>query len=135
MLEGFEHLCAFHSFAATRRDDPGRIVVGHDDTGFVVRRSCGRWSGFLFLLLGRLRIQGDRCVMQFELIRSRDFLHLASFQYEGGREELAMIRDRLQRDLFLRLQGESRRSGDLLERQPEMVQQLALEAHAVRAHA
>jgi len=60
------------------------------------------------LLLGRLRIQGDRCVMQFELIRSRDFLHLASFQYEGGREELAMIRDKLQRDLFVRLQGETK---------------------------
>jgi len=59
------------------------------------------------LLLGRLRIQGDRCIMQFELIRSRDFLHLASFQYEGGRDELSMIRDKLQRDLFLRLQGEA----------------------------
>ena len=60
------------------------------------------------VLLGRLRIQGDRCIMQFELIRSRDFLHLASFQYEGGRDELTMIRDKLQRDLFIRLQGETK---------------------------
>ncbi len=79
--------------------------AGHDDTSL---KAVSEKLHLDVLLLGRLRVQGDRCIMQFELIRSRDFLHLASFQYEGGREELAIIRDKLQRDLFLRLQGEAK---------------------------
>jgi len=59
------------------------------------------------LLLGRFRVQADRCIVQFELIRTRDSLHLGSFQYEGSKDELAIIRDKIQRDLFLRLQGKS----------------------------
>ena len=59
------------------------------------------------LLLGRFRVQADRCIVQFELVRARDSLHLGSFQYEGGKDELAIIRDRIQRDLFVRLQGRS----------------------------
>jgi DNA-binding winged helix-turn-helix (wHTH) protein/tetratricopeptide (TPR) repeat protein/TolB-like protein len=79
--------------------------AGHDDSSL---KAVSEKLHLDILLLGRFRIQGDRCIMQFELIRSRDFLHLASFQYEGGRGELAIIRDKLQRDLFLRLQGETK---------------------------
>ncbi len=60
------------------------------------------------LLLGTLRIQGDHCTFAFELVRGRDSLHMASFQYEGSKEELAGIRDRLQRDIFLSLQGKGK---------------------------
>jgi len=60
------------------------------------------------LLLGKLRVQGDHCMVEFELVRGRDSLHLASFQYEGSKEELAGIRDKLQRDIFLNLQGKGK---------------------------
>lgn len=57
------------------------------------------------LLLGTFRVQGDRCMVQFELVRGRDLLHMGSFQYEGSKDELTGIRDKLQRDIFLSLQG------------------------------
>lgn len=60
------------------------------------------------LLLGEFRIEGDRCYVQFELVRGRDSLHLASFQYQGSKDELAGIRNKLQRDIFLTLQGNGR---------------------------
>jgi DNA-binding winged helix-turn-helix (wHTH) protein/tetratricopeptide (TPR) repeat protein len=79
--------------------------IGRDDNS--LRMASDKLHLDMFLL-GRLRVQGDRCIVQFELVRSRDFLHLASFQYEGGKDELAIIRNKFQRDLFLRLQGKSK---------------------------
>jgi tetratricopeptide (TPR) repeat protein len=79
--------------------------IGRDDNSL---RMASEKLNLDMFLLGRLRVQGDRCIVQFELVRSRDFLHLASFQYEGGKDELAMIRNKFQRDLFLRLQGKSK---------------------------
>jgi len=57
------------------------------------------------LLLGKFNMHGDRCTMLFELVRGRDSLHLASYQYEASREEISKIRDRLQQDLFFSIRG------------------------------
>jgi len=78
--------------------------VGRDDNSI---RSVSDKLHLDMLLFGRIRVQDDRCIVQFELVRTRDSLHLASFQYEGGQDELAVMRDKLQRDLFLRLQSKS----------------------------
>jgi DNA-binding winged helix-turn-helix (wHTH) protein/tetratricopeptide (TPR) repeat protein len=79
--------------------------ISHDDNGI---RSISEKLHLDMLLLGTLRVQGNRCTVQFELVRGRDSLHLASFQYEGSKDELARIRDKLQRDIFLNLQGKGK---------------------------
>jgi DNA-binding winged helix-turn-helix (wHTH) protein/tetratricopeptide (TPR) repeat protein len=78
--------------------------VGRDDNSI---RSVADKLHLDMLLFGRIRVQDERCIAQFELVRTRDSLHLASFQYEGGQDELAVMRDKLQRDLFVRLQSKS----------------------------
>jgi DNA-binding winged helix-turn-helix (wHTH) protein/tetratricopeptide (TPR) repeat protein len=55
------------------------------------------------LLFGKFTVQGDECLIQFELVRGKDAIHLASLQYRGGKAELAGIRDKAQRDIFTRL--------------------------------
>ena len=79
--------------------------ITRDDNGI---RSISEKLHLDMLLLGKFRVQGDRCTVQFELVRGRDSLHLASFQYEGSKDELAVIRDKLQRDIFLNLQGKDK---------------------------
>ncbi len=76
--------------------------INRDDSGI---RSISEKLRLDMILLGKFRIAGDRCRVEFELIRGSDSLHLASFQYEGSKDELAGIRDKLQRDIFLTLQG------------------------------
>lgn len=76
-----------------------------DDNGI---RSISEKLHLDMLLLGEFRIEGDRCYVQFELVRGRDSLHLASFQYQGSKDELAGIRNKLQRDIFLTLQGKGK---------------------------
>ena len=55
------------------------------------------------LLFGKFTVQGDDCLLQFELVRGRDAIHLASLQYQGTKSELAAIRDKAQGDIFTRL--------------------------------
>ena len=57
------------------------------------------------LLLGKVSVRGDTCLLQFELVRAADSVHIASYQYSGTREELATIRDKVQRDVFSTLQA------------------------------
>ena len=76
--------------------------INRDDSGI---RSISEKLHLDMVLLGKFRIAGDRCKVEFELVRGRDSLHLASFQYEGSKDELAGVRDKLQRDIFLTLQG------------------------------
>ncbi|MBV8674232.1 MAG: winged helix-turn-helix domain-containing protein [Acidobacteriaceae bacterium] len=52
------------------------------------------------LLFGKLTFDGDRCVLNMEVVRGRDAVHLASFRYTGSTKELGNIRERIQRDLF-----------------------------------
>ncbi len=55
------------------------------------------------LLIGKLTEHGKNCTLQLELVRGRDAVHMASFQYFGSKDELATIRDRVQRDIFASL--------------------------------
>jgi len=79
--------------------------ISRDDNGI---RTISEQLHLDMFLLGTLRVQGDHCIFRFELVRGRDSLHLASFQYEGSKDELAGIRDKLQRDIFLSLQGKGK---------------------------
>jgi Tfp pilus assembly protein PilF/TolB-like protein len=81
---------AAHSFPKGKRDDTGIPTLAQNlkiDT----------------LLFGKFTVQGDECLIQFELVRGRDAIHLASLQYRGTKNELASIRDKAQRDIFTRL--------------------------------
>jgi DNA-binding winged helix-turn-helix (wHTH) protein/Tfp pilus assembly protein PilF len=81
---------AAHSFPKGKRDDANIPALAHNlqiDT----------------LLFGKFTVQGDDCLLQFELVRGRDAIHLASLQYRGTKGELAAIRDKAQRDIFTRL--------------------------------
>jgi DNA-binding winged helix-turn-helix (wHTH) protein/Tfp pilus assembly protein PilF/TolB-like protein len=81
---------AAHSFPKGRRDDADIPALAHNlqiDT----------------LVFGKFIVQGDDCLLQFELVRGRDAIHLASLQYRGTKAELAAIRDKAQRDIFTRL--------------------------------
>lgn len=89
---------AAHSF-----DNPGR------DESQIRSRAVGLQVAAL--LFGKFDVQGDRCFLQLELVRSADGVHLSSFHYSGTVDELAAIRDRLQRDIFVRLNPSGPLSG------------------------
>jgi TolB-like protein len=55
-------------------------------------------------LLGKLVLHDQQCSLSFELVRGRDAAHLASFHYSGSVNELASIRDKVQRSIFSALQ-------------------------------
>jgi tetratricopeptide (TPR) repeat protein len=57
------------------------------------------------LLLGKLLIQNGNYSFEFELVRGSDAVHLASFQYSGTKDELTTIRDKVQRDVYSKLQA------------------------------
>ncbi len=56
------------------------------------------------LLLGKFTVEDNHCMLRLELVRGRDAVHLAAFQYAGSVQELATIRDKAQRDIFSGLQ-------------------------------
>ena len=74
--------------------------VGQDESQTLVR---AQQLGVDALLFGRFSVVGNQCQLRLELVRSRDGVHLSSFQYSGTREELATISDRVERDIFERL--------------------------------
>lgn len=70
-------------------------------------RALSRTVHLDVLLFGKFKLQGNECVLQLELVRGSDAIHIASFEYRGTREELASIREKAQRDIYtqLRLAG------------------------------
>ncbi len=81
---------AAHSFPTGKRDDAGIPALAHNlqiDT----------------VVFGEFTVEGNDCLIQFELVRGRDAIHLASLQYRGTKAELSAIRDKAQRDIFTRL--------------------------------
>ncbi len=60
------------------------------------------------LLLGKVTQLNKRCTFEFELVRVHDAAHLASFRYDGSKDELATVRDKVQRDIFTNLAGTSK---------------------------
>jgi len=79
--------------------------IAYDDNSI---RESSQQLHLDLLLLGKLRVKDNLCTVQFELVRGRDSVHLASFQYNSSKETLASVRDKLQRDLFLSLRNENR---------------------------
>lgn len=63
------------------------------------------------LLFVKLAFNDDQCVLNLEVVRGRDAVHLASFRYSGSRQELGAIREKIQRDLFDQL-GLAERGGN-----------------------
>jgi len=74
--------------------------AGSDETQVLAR---AQKLGVEALLFGRFTVTGNQCELRLELVRSRDAVHLSSFQYGGSLQELAAISDRVERDLFERL--------------------------------
>jgi DNA-binding winged helix-turn-helix (wHTH) protein/tetratricopeptide (TPR) repeat protein len=73
---------------------------GQDESQILAR---AQQLGVDALLFGKFSVSGNQCQLRLELVRSRDGVHLSSFQYSGSREELAAISDRFERDFFDRL--------------------------------
>lgn len=59
--------------------------------------------GIDFILFGTLTVSGDQCSLAFELVRSRDGMHLRSLRYVGRKAELATMRDHIEKDIFDKL--------------------------------
>lgn len=85
-------------------------------------REIARLLNLDMLLLGHLRLQGQNCWVEFELVRGSDAVHIASMQYTGTTAELSTMRDRIQRDVFRSLQISSR--------SPQAVRGSTQDAHA-----
>src|SRR5271166_3964842 len=81
---------AEHSFSAPLRDDQSI-------------RAAAKSLQLDLLLLGKMTRNGDAFVLNLELVRDRDAVHLASFHYSGSTQELGSVRERIQRDLFAEL--------------------------------
>lgn len=79
--------------------------MGRDDASI---RNVSETLHLDMVLFGKFTVENNLCIVQFELVRSKDAVHLASFQYRGTREELSVIRDKLQRDVFLSLEGKEK---------------------------
>jgi DNA-binding winged helix-turn-helix (wHTH) protein/tetratricopeptide (TPR) repeat protein len=66
-------------------------------------RRLGEEAHLDVILLTRFLQKGRDCTLEFELVRARDAVHLGSFHYTGSVDELSSIRDRIQREVFARL--------------------------------
>lgn len=82
-----------------------RAVHSFDHIGLDEKQIFARAQqlGVDVLLFGKFSVDGNQCQLFLELVRSRDGVHLGSFQYSGTREELAAISDRVERDIYERL--------------------------------
>jgi DNA-binding winged helix-turn-helix (wHTH) protein/tetratricopeptide (TPR) repeat protein len=81
---------AFHSLDGVRQDDPNLLALGkslHLD----------------LLLLAKLTVEDNQCILKLELVRSRDGVHIASLKYTDALQDLVLLRDRAQRDIFSKL--------------------------------
>jgi DNA-binding winged helix-turn-helix (wHTH) protein/tetratricopeptide (TPR) repeat protein len=82
-----------------------RAAHSFDDLGRDESRIQARAQelGIATILFGKLTVAADQCELRFEVVRSRDGVHLTSLQYSGTKDQLATIRDRIEQDLFQRL--------------------------------
>jgi len=66
-------------------------------------RQLGEQAHLDVVLLSRFTQSDRNCTLEFELVRARDAAHLGSFHYSGSIDDLSSIRDRVQREVFARL--------------------------------
>lgn len=52
------------------------------------------------ILFGHFLIEGNECHLLVELVNAHDGTHISSFQYQGTREELTSMRDKIQQQIF-----------------------------------
>jgi len=81
---------AFHSLDGVRQDDANLQALAkslHLD----------------LLLLAKLTVEDNQCVLKLELIRSRDAVHIASLKYTDSLQGLVALRNQAQRDIFSKL--------------------------------
>jgi DNA-binding winged helix-turn-helix (wHTH) protein/tetratricopeptide (TPR) repeat protein len=81
---------AFHSLDGVRQDDPNLQALAkslHLD----------------LLLLAKLTVEDNQCVLKLELVRSRDAVHIASLKYTDSLQGLVALRNNAQRDIFSKL--------------------------------
>lgn len=57
------------------------------------------------LIFANFSTRDDRFDLSLELVRGKDAAHISSLQYSGGLSELAVTRDRIQRDIFSLLEA------------------------------
>jgi DNA-binding winged helix-turn-helix (wHTH) protein/TolB-like protein len=81
--------------------------LGSDENAVVNR---AHQLGVDMLLFGKFRVRENQCELRLELVRTRDGVHLSSFQYSGSRGELAAITDRAERDIFEHLRLGTKRA-------------------------
>ncbi len=81
---------AAHSFPEGRLDEAAIRKLGQD-------------AHLDIILLTKFSVQEQACTLEFELVRARDAVHLGSFHYAGRVDDLSSIRDRVQREVFERL--------------------------------
>jgi DNA-binding winged helix-turn-helix (wHTH) protein/tetratricopeptide (TPR) repeat protein/TolB-like protein len=81
---------AAHSFPEGRLDEAAIRKLGQD-------------AHLDIILLTKFSVQQQNCTLEFELVRARDAVHLGSFRYSGRVDDLSSIRDRVQREVFARL--------------------------------
>lgn len=74
--------------------------IGQDENQILTR---ARQMHVDALLFGKFAVNGNRCELRLELVRTKDGVHLSSLLYSGSKEELAAISDRVERDIFDRL--------------------------------
>lgn len=72
-------------------------------------RQLGEALNLDVLLVGSFHVKSGVFQLALELVRCKDSSHLASLQYSGSTAELTTTRDRIQRDIFTRLEGSPQR--------------------------
>jgi len=83
---------AAHSFTSSKYDDAGI-------------RNLAQTLQLDALLFCKLTLAGDQVRIQVEVVRARDAVHLASFQYSGTKDQMVSIRDEIERDVYARLES------------------------------
>lgn len=89
---------AAHSFTSAPRDNASM-------------RAFAATAGLDVVLLGRLEVSGQDCVLHFEVVRATDNSHIASLSFAGNVGQLHSLRDRVQYAVYTTLGG---RPGNLL---------------------
>jgi tetratricopeptide (TPR) repeat protein len=72
-------------------------TLKHQDAAI---RETSRNLNIQVLLFGTLASRGDRILLQLEIVRGADSVHMASLEYNVSKQQLPSLGDRIQRDVF-----------------------------------
>lgn len=77
-------------------------TLKHQDAAI---REASRNLNIQILLFGTLANRGNRILLQLEIVRGADSVHIASLEYDVSRQQLTSLGDRIQRDVFTAIQS------------------------------